>query len=295
MATVTPSSNSKITFKAPPSDPTFSDLGNQLLRSAEKAYDTVRKKYIGIQECLCGDFDRRSVTARSDLEKALVDEIVKTFPNKNEKIKLCSVGSGGCFQEAVILCKLIKEGYTNIELVLVDQSYAAYSNIFIPGTCGGALLSVARLKEFVKEELHAEQKVTIKTEEGVEKYMETITSPETAPHAVILTDLQSTEMKEKDEFNQTWTSDLLSVSLKLMKKNPHFSGKTLCAFTKTCNNAGIAACVSLENQSKAEEKIKSYRGALSIVTNEILTPPIQKIRIIPITMNKKDESRTDQN
>lgn len=72
-------------------------------------------------ECACnrGTFNRVLNSRRADIEKAILSDIKADCPITSS-ISLLSLGSGGLFQDFIIIGKLIQEGYKAISLTLVD-------------------------------------------------------------------------------------------------------------------------------------------------------------------------------
>jgi len=58
----------------------------------------------------------------------LVSKIEESFPNKDQQLDYVSLGSGYLLQDFVILLELIKKGYKNFQIHLIDPEYVNYSS-----------------------------------------------------------------------------------------------------------------------------------------------------------------------
>lgn len=66
---------------------------------------------------------------RSNLEKTVIDQMEKYYPDKEKELTVVSMGVGECFQELVYLAKLVQAGYKKIHLVTIDHSQATLRSI----------------------------------------------------------------------------------------------------------------------------------------------------------------------
>jgi hypothetical protein len=72
----------------------------------------------GLSECEC-----TKAVWRDKTESAILSRIESRFNNHKQRLTYVSIGSGECFQDWIILCKLILLGYTNVESHLCDIEY----------------------------------------------------------------------------------------------------------------------------------------------------------------------------
>lgn len=91
----------------------FIEKGHKLYPESE-----FRSKFHMIGECLCKPID-----FRNKLEDATIKLVTETFKDKTKSFTVVSVGSGGAFQELVFTSKLLKQGFENINLILIDPIY----------------------------------------------------------------------------------------------------------------------------------------------------------------------------
>lgn len=77
---------------------------------------------VGLSECACysGAYNRFTSNRRAVLENALVQYITKAKPDKEGVLQLLSLGCGDLLEEWVLLGRLVMEGYSNFQIVLVD-------------------------------------------------------------------------------------------------------------------------------------------------------------------------------
>jgi hypothetical protein len=76
-----------------------------------------------LSECACVEtkaFHRFKSPRRNNLEKAIVQRLAEIHPDKNQPIRLLSMGSGGLMSDFITLEKLILEGFKNIIIDCVD-------------------------------------------------------------------------------------------------------------------------------------------------------------------------------
>lgn len=77
-----------------------------------------------LHECSCinsENFNRFKNSRRADLETRMLRDI-ENFP-KEEKLRYLSLGAGGGLQDFINIGKLMKAGYRNLEIALVDSSF----------------------------------------------------------------------------------------------------------------------------------------------------------------------------
>ena len=73
-------------------------------------------KHQGLSECDCTE-----ANLRTRVESAILSIIERNFKNHKQTLTYVSIGSGGCFQDWVILCELILLDYTKVEIHLCDK------------------------------------------------------------------------------------------------------------------------------------------------------------------------------
>lgn len=79
---------------------------------------------LGLSECACkgtaGAFDRLHNDRRNNLENAIVKQMTENMPDKNQTIRLLSMGSGGLMSDFLTLEKLVLAGFKRITIDCVD-------------------------------------------------------------------------------------------------------------------------------------------------------------------------------
>ena len=90
-------------------------------------------KWKAFFECACcSTFDRTKSLVRKRTEEILINKIQEKYPlNQKKSLTICSIASGGCFQELILHAKLTLLGY-QVNWVLVDPAY------FSEGACKNA-------------------------------------------------------------------------------------------------------------------------------------------------------------
>lgn len=82
-----------------------------------------------LQECSCFPLDRIIYPEiRTSFEDELIESIENQYTDKNQELIFLSIGSGGLFQEFVLLSKLTAKGYKNIKIKLIDVAYPSGLN-----------------------------------------------------------------------------------------------------------------------------------------------------------------------
>ena len=78
-------------------------------------------------ECACDTqaFDRQKSPRRVRLENQIIADMKKSKPDKDQPIHLLSMGCGGLLQDWIIMGRLFKAGYKNINIALVDPKIDA--------------------------------------------------------------------------------------------------------------------------------------------------------------------------
>lgn len=77
---------------------------------------------LGLTECCCFDsaFHRIKSPRRNILDKAIVNRLAESFPDKNQQVRLLSMGSGGLMGDFILLEKLILSGFKKITIDCVE-------------------------------------------------------------------------------------------------------------------------------------------------------------------------------
>lgn len=142
-----------------------------------------------IGECNCSTFDRTAVGPRgqfrSALEELTIHRIRQLHTNKTAPLKISSLASGGCFQELVYIAKLLlREGYTNIQLDLIDPCYLGHNGYGSPD-------SVEQLRRCLQEYVTpTNATVTISAHTDHEIYMRQMSAGTiTKPNVFLMIDL----------------------------------------------------------------------------------------------------------
>ncbi|MCH9624931.1 MAG: hypothetical protein S4CHLAM123_00930 [Chlamydiales bacterium] len=80
-----------------------------------------------LQECSCcnsGNFNRFHNTRRQDLESKMVSDVAEHFPAETtNQIRYLGFGVGGLLQDYINVGKLMRAGYRQIDVVLVDPEF----------------------------------------------------------------------------------------------------------------------------------------------------------------------------
>jgi hypothetical protein len=234
-------------------------LIEEMEKDPTEVYSRILKKYRSIWECQCDTFDRGTVPARILLERSFTKEIALKCPDKNSPIRLCSLGSGGCFEELVLICLLLKAGYTNIQFKLIDPFYK------------NDIKTILDLCDILFEELDAATKVSIDTECDFDAYLDEIERNEQLiPGAIFLIDIQGVLVNDGAE-------TLLSNALRKIANHPKIPLETLCSFVNKINSNRVSACVSKKNllngkYQEVESKIVGNIGDQEIqISNSLLS------------------------
>ena len=79
-----------------------------------------------LHECACvqtEEFHRFKNPRRVTVENRIIADTLSRF-KKEEEIRYLSLGAGGCLQDFMSLGRLLREGYRNIQAVLIDPQFA---------------------------------------------------------------------------------------------------------------------------------------------------------------------------
>ncbi len=84
-----------------------------------------------IKECINCDISRlEAPEIRKEVEYTIINEFNNNFKDKQKSLTITDFASGRLFQTFVILNRIIREGYKNIKLNLIDIEYDELLNIF---------------------------------------------------------------------------------------------------------------------------------------------------------------------
>jgi len=89
----------------------------------DSLFPTTESPPLGVSECAClntGAYDRLINDRRSRFENEMIKTLKSQFQNRDQTIRLMSIGSGGLLQEAIFLGRLILEDFSSFEITLVD-------------------------------------------------------------------------------------------------------------------------------------------------------------------------------
>lgn len=90
---------------------------------------------VGLFECACHHtrlFDRLQTIRRLDNENRIIDLARQTTDNLPcHRFNYLSLGSGGCLQELCLVIKLIQNGFTNINMHLIEPKLGEQENPYI--------------------------------------------------------------------------------------------------------------------------------------------------------------------
>ena len=200
-----------------------------------------RNRYPHLGECECPLYSRiDKPQLRKKMENSLIEKITRMHPliqwGVSDRLSIASIGSGGCFQELVILALLLRQGYRNIEMTLIDSCYEER----IPNRLYSSLLSVEEFKKCVDDALipfYPDACIQIEVQTQLKEAFQDIQA-ENAPQIFLLIDLQN----EKDEIANV---PLLSSCLEMIVNHPGIS-----------NDAIIAATVPTQDKNKSEQTME---------------------------------------
>ncbi|KTD40115.1 hypothetical protein [Legionella parisiensis] len=91
-------------------------------QSKNSSYGSMQPSYNWLHECWCADTQAHSRSTFSNIRAKYEERILSAVENndKNSTIRLLSLGSGGLFQDLMILLKLYYNGYKNIKLDCIE-------------------------------------------------------------------------------------------------------------------------------------------------------------------------------
>ncbi|MBD3231686.1 hypothetical protein GF322_03410 [Candidatus Dependentiae bacterium] len=74
--------------------------------------------------------DHKNEYTRQILEDEILNYTQMFYKNKNQPIVITELGSGGLFQNLVIMTKILNSGYNNIKICLIDLSYETFYDVY---------------------------------------------------------------------------------------------------------------------------------------------------------------------
>ena len=88
---------------------------------------------LNLTECACAadTYNRLTNERRLNFENKIIEKLNSQIQDKSQTIRLMSIGCGGLLQEAILLSRLIKEGFTSIEISLVELEAENFINVAI--------------------------------------------------------------------------------------------------------------------------------------------------------------------
>lgn len=215
-----------------------------------------KNKFPALNECHCPLLDRVTHPEwRQTLETKVIEHIEKQGLDQTKTLRVASVGSGSCFQELVLLAKLLDKGFTDIQLVLIDPLY-------IHEKMTQEKIAVESFKTFIKKEIFSDYpkaKIDIVVQGDFQEYLQK-TPKENQPHAILLIDLFDEGSTGKTVFEECMP--ILDSNSKSMDT------KTIIAFSKFestskqvgVGGASVCSILSLESYKmfKMLSKINSF-------------------------------------
>ncbi|HVW99026.1 MAG TPA: hypothetical protein VHA52_01085, partial [Candidatus Babeliaceae bacterium] len=78
---------------------------------------------LGASECACvntGAYDRLITDRRYNFENAIIQDLRQQISNKDQTVRIMSLGCGRLLQEIILIGRLILEGFSSIDMTLVD-------------------------------------------------------------------------------------------------------------------------------------------------------------------------------
>lgn len=76
-----------------------------------------------LSECACGNtgaYDRLFTDRRDSFENAMIQDLKQQVPQKDQTVHILSLGCGDLLQETILIGRLILEGFSSIDMTLVD-------------------------------------------------------------------------------------------------------------------------------------------------------------------------------
>ena len=89
------------------------------------------RNYKSLYECEC-EFLNRKLTFRDDFERKIIEDIQNLYSSKTDLVYVCQ-GPGGFLSDFLLLQKLIKIGFTKLDLIFVEPLLA--DNLTILQAC----------------------------------------------------------------------------------------------------------------------------------------------------------------
>ncbi len=230
----------------------------QLVKKPEILFNDAdfKTKFPGLNECHCPLLDRVTHPEwRKTLENKVIECISEQGLDQTKTLRIASVGSGSCFQELVLLTKLLDKGFTDIQFILIDP-------VYVKKTTTHEHIAVESFKSFIKSEISSDYpkaKIDIEVQGDFEEYLQQ-TAKENQPHAFLLIDLFDEGSTGKTVFEECMP--VLDSYSKLIDK------KTIIAFSKFepmsteigVGGASVCSILSLQsyNLFKMLNKVRKF-------------------------------------
>lgn len=174
-----------------------------LLTHDGRIQDRFSTKYPYINECRCAKFNRHLVNSpaghfRDELIDTLIEKIKQAHPDKNALLTITSIGSGGGFQDLVLLATLVyKEGYKNVRFNEIDQGYK--EGVEAEGSIFGSRETFNEIVALVRDEILPfvpGTKIEINGGDDVQRYVDSVSSGKPdggEPDAILMMDFDTGE------------------------------------------------------------------------------------------------------
>ena len=206
----------------------------------EKAYPLIR-------ECNCKQVP---ASLRAFLEHHSVLAVEASFPNKNDPLDIVSVGPGYCFQELVYLITLLKLGYKNINLTLIEPGLNR------EGDSETIRKAIEQFKQFCSLHIvarHLDISLNIAVFEDLEAYK----ASQTKAQLLLIIDVQGETVGGGDIPNQA------DASVVYFTKNDLLQSKGIVAMTRNLHYhqpgimSGLHIIISENHPDWPEQKVCS--------------------------------------
>lgn len=210
----------------------------QLIKRPEILFkDTdFKNKFPALNECHCPLLDRVTHPEwRQTLETKVIEYICKRELDQTKTLRIASVGSGSCFQELVLLTKLLDKGFTDIQFVLIDPLYVKKIET-------REKTAVESLKTFIKTEISSDYpkaKIDIVVQGDFQEYLQN-TPKENQPHALLLIDLFDEGSTGKTVFEECMP--ILDSNSKSIDKNTVIAFSKFESTSKEIGVGGASVC-----------------------------------------------------
>ena len=219
-----------------------------------------QKNYGELDECRCDQFNRFSNPEfRRALEDSIIAALEKKHPDKTAKISLVSLGSGGCFQELVILSKLLKAGYSQICFTSIDTKYKESDSKQI----------FHLMHSFTENEFrhsYPRAAILLNFETDYTQHMEKIERGEIiSPDAFLFIDIHTTFIDKLP---------LLDWGLNLFDQIDNVPSDTIVGYTRTCTRENIHEATNCLDICLTKLEYQTNKTSLKSLIEHI--PPFPK-------------------